>query len=295
MNIQNETITADWLQTIRKHINPRAEIKAIGIEGGGSINDSRRIESTHGKFFVKINDASPYPKMFEHEADGLAFLSKHSSFEIPKVIGTGVTNDIQWIIMEYIDHAAKRDDFWQQFGVKLAHMHKQTHDMFGYETDNYLGSLPQYNSYKKTWAEFFAENRIAPQLKLAKDAGLASDQMVKLLEKVMTRVDQYFPIEPPAVVHGDLWTGNFTTNIKGEATIFDPAAHYGHREMDIAMSRLFGGFDARFYDAYNEVYPLEKGWEKRLPIADLYPLLAHLNIFGGTYAYQIMNILRQNV
>lgn len=246
MNIHNEHLSADWRKLICTQIDPKAEIRMIGIEGGGSINDARRVETSCGKFFAKINEADPYPGMFEGEARGLEFLRANSEFEIPKVMGTGVTDGIQWILMEYIDHAVKKSDYWEVFGVKLARMHRKSNEMFG-------------------------------------------------LEKVIRRADTYFPEEPPAVLHGDLWTGNFTTTIKGEATIFDPAAYYGHREMDIAMSKLFGGFDARFYDAYNAEYPLEQGWESRLPIADLYPLLAHLNIFGGTYAYQIMNILRQNV
>ena len=295
MNIHNEHLIADWRKLICVKVDQDAEIRMIGIEGGGSINDARRIETSCGKFFAKINEAEPYPGMFEGEARGLEFLRENSEFDIPKVFGTGITDDIQWILMEYIDHAVKKSDYWEVFGLKMARMHRKSNEMFGLEKDNYLGSLPQKNTFKKSWGEFYAENRIAPQLKLAKDAGLAGDQMVRLLEKVISRADTYFPGEPPAVLHGDLWTGNFATTINGEATIFDPAAYYGHREMDIAMSRLFGGFDARFYDAYNAEYPLEQGWEGRLPIADLYPLLAHLNIFGGTYAYQIMNILRQNV
>lgn len=295
MNLENEYLTAAWLKSIREHIDPMADIRMIGIIGGGSINDARRVEASCGTYFAKINEAGPFPGMFEAEAKGLKFLAENSEFDIPTPIDTGESDDIQWILMEYVEHASKKPDFWEKFGVRLARMHRNTNKNFGADTDNYLGNLPQQNSFKSTWGQFFAENRIGPQLKMAKDQGLASDQMVKLLEKVMKKADQYFPDEPPAAIHGDLWTGNFSTNPLGEATIFDPSAHYGHREMDIAMSKLFGGFDAKFYDSYNSEYPLEKGWEERLPIADLYPLLAHLNIFGGTYAYQIMNILRRNV
>lgn len=295
MNVQNEQLNTDWLNAIRKNFGDTISLVKVGIVGGGSINDARKVDTSHGTFFAKINDAKEYPGMFEAEAKGLDFLIEQSDFQIPKPIATGVSDEIQWILMEYIDHSSKRPDYWEKFGVKLAKMHRKTNDKFGFGSDSYIGNLPQYNSYKPTWAEFFAENRIAPQLKTAKDQGYASDQMVKLLEKVISRSDQYFPVEPPSAIHGDLWTGNFTTNEIGEATIFDPSAYFGHREMDIAMSKLFGGFDSQFYEAYNQEYPLEKGWEERLPIADLYPLLAHLNIFGGTYAYQIMTILRKHV
>lgn len=295
MNVQNEQLNADWLRAIRLKTESSAVVHRIGVVGGGSINDARKVETSKGSFFAKTNSAKDFPGMFEAEAEGLEFLILHSEFKVPKPVATGVSDEIQWILMEYIDHASKNDDYWEKFGTKLARMHRKTNESFGLKSNNYLGNLPQNNSFKSSWAAFFAENRIAPQLKMARDQGLASDQMVKLLEKVISRADKFFPVEPPAAIHGDLWTGNFTTNELGEATIFDPSAHFGHREMDIAMSKLFGGFDSKFYDAYNREYPLEKGWEERLPIADLYPLLAHLNIFGGTYAYQIMTILRKYV
>jgi len=295
MNVQDEQLYKDWLKAIRENFGGSVSIQTIGVVGGGSINDARKVETSHGTFFAKINDAFAYPGMLRAEAKGLEFLIENSDFHIPKPISTGVSDGIQWILMEYIEHAAKESDYWEKFGSKLAKMHRATNETFGFESDNYLGNLPQSNSSKLSWATFFAENRIAPQLKLAKDQGYAGDQMVKLLEKVISRADKYFPVEPPAAIHGDLWTGNFTTDVKGEATIFDPAAHFGHREMDIAMSKLFGGFDTKFYQSYNEEYPLEKGWEERLPVANLYPLLAHLNIFGDSYAYQIITILRKYV
>ena len=295
MNVQNDELSENWLAAIRKHVDSSAQLGMVGIVGGGSINDARRVETSCGTFFAKINDATLYPGMFEAEARGLEFLSANSSFEIPKAIETGEVDDIQWILMEFIQHAAKRPDYWEKFGVRLAEMHRKTNDKFGFEADNYIGNLPQSNTFKSSWGEFFAENRIAPQLKMAKDQGYASDQMVRLLEKVINRADTYFPQEPPAALHGDLWTGNFTTIHSGDATIFDPSAYYGHREMDIAMSKLFGGFDDKFYDAYNETFPLENGWKERLPLADIYPLLAHLNIFGITYANQIITILRKHV
>lgn len=294
MNLLDEQINQDWLNTIKEKVDPKANLLNVGIVGGGSINDARKIDTSCGTFFVKLNESDAFPGMFEAEAKGLEFLLKFSAFNIPKPIATGISEDIQWIIMEYISPAPKVKNYWENFGVNLAKMHRNTNDTFGFHSDNYLGNLPQQNGSRKTWAEFYAEQRLGPQLIMAKDRGLANSEMVRLIEKVMSRVDRYFPEEKPAALHGDLWTGNFSTDATGEATIFDPSSYYGHREMDIAMSKLFGGFDARFYEAYNQEFPMETGWEDRLPIADLYPLLAHLNIFGGTYAFQIMNILRRN-
>lgn len=294
MNLLDEQINLDWLNAIKDKVNPKATLLNVGIVGGGSINDARKVDTSSGTFFVKLNENDAFPGMFDAEAKGLEFLREVSSFNIPKPIATGSTEDIQWIIMEHISPSAKGKDYWENFGTALAKMHRHTNDNFGFHADNYLGNLPQQNGSRQTWADFYAEQRLGPQLEMAKNRGHANSEMVRLVEKVMSRVDRYFPKEEPAALHGDLWTGNFSTDSTGQATIFDPSCYYGHREMDIAMSKLFGGFDPRFYEAYNKEFPLEKGWEDRLPIADLYPLLAHLNIFGGTYAFQIMNILRRN-
>lgn len=295
MNLLDNQINADWLKAIQDNVDPNAELQNVGIVGGGSINDARKVTTSVGEFFVKLNENLAFPGMFDAEKRGLEFLIENSPFHIPKPIATGITEDMQWIVMEHLSHGTKSENYWENFGKNMARMHSHSNDTFGLDTDNYLGNLPQKNGAKDTWAEFYAENRLGPQLKMAKDQGLTNDEMVRLIEKVMSRVERYFPEEKPAALHGDMWTGNFTTDANGEATIFDPSAYYGHREMDIAMSKLFGGFDDRFYKAYNEEFPMEDGWENRLPIADLYPLLAHLNIFGGTYSYQIMNILRKNV
>lgn len=295
MEMLDSELNEAWLEAIQNERDPDAQLDHVEIVGGGSINDARRVCSTAGIFFAKINDAEPFPGMFECEADGLLFLQRNSEFDIPTPIATGITNETQWILMENIKPSSKQLNFWEDFGRDLANMHRNTQENFGYSRDNYLGSLPQKNDPKASWAEFFVSERLEPQLKMAKDKGEASDEMVRLFEKLFGRAERYFPVEKPAAIHGDMWTGNFMTDGQGKATIFDPAAYYGHREMDLGMSKLFGGFDKKFYEAYNEAFPLESGWEDRLDIANLYPLLAHLNLFGGSYAFQIMSILRKKV
>lgn len=295
MELLDSELSAAWLEAIQNERDPNAEIQRVEIVGGGSINDARRVHSSAGTFFAKLNVADAYPGMFDAEADGLQFLARLSSFDVPTPLATGVSGNAQWILMENISPAAKEGNFWEDFGVDLAEMHRNTQGGFGYNKDNYLGSLVQHNNEKGTWAEFFVTERLEPQLKMAKDKGEASSEMVRLFEKLFHRAERYFPVEEPAAVHGDLWTGNFMTDGQGKATIFDPAVYYGHREMDLAMSKLFGGFDEKFYSAYNEAFPLEKGWEERMDIANLYPLLAHLNLFGSSYAFQIMGILRKKV
>jgi fructosamine-3-kinase len=295
MDPRETDLHSDWIKAIQNHLDSPCELHSVGFIGGGSINDARRINTSKGNFFAKLNNLDEYPGMFECEADGLEFLRAHSQFRIPETIGTGSTENVQWIIMRLIQPAPKKEGYWNEFAKKLADFHRQTSETFGYHRDNYLGSLPQANNQKSTWTEFYASERIEPQLKMAKDKGLASAEMVRLFEKMLGRMERYFPTEPAAALHGDLWTGNFMTDDEGSATIFDPAVYYGHREMDIAMSRLFGSFGDEFYRAYQKHFPMEAGWEDRMDIANLYPLLAHLNLFGGGYAAQIMTILRKRI
>lgn len=295
MGVLNQTLSDDWQKAIESSKGKEVEIQRVSIVGGGSINDARRIQTSDGTYFAKINSAVEYPGMFEAESSGLTFLHKVCSFRVPLPIATGITEEIQWILMENINSTNKKPDFWEEFGRKLAEMHKHSSNLFGLSESNYLGSLIQKNEKRTTWEAFFSEMRISPQLEMAKENGLATTEFLRLFDKMLSRVDRYFPTEPPAALHGDLWTGNFMTDSQGEAVIFDPAVYYGHREMDLGMSKLFGGFDNRFYDAYNEIYPLEPGWEERIHVANLYPLLAHVNLFGGSYTGQVIQILRKHI
>lgn len=295
MSILNQNLSDDWQKAIESSRDKKSEILRVSIVGGGSINDARRIETSEGTYFAKINSATDYPGMFEAEANGLRFLKERSAFRIPTPIATGVTEDIQWILMENINSTKKKADFWEEFGRKLAEVHKQSADYFGLDENNYLGSLLQKNEKRDSWESFFTDMRIRPQLELAKRNKLATTEFLRLFDKMLSRIDRYFPKELPAALHGDLWTGNFMTDSFGEAVIFDPAVYYGHREMDLGMSKLFGGFDKRFYDSYQEVYPLEPGWEDRIHVANLYPLLAHVNLFGGSYTAQVIQILRKHI
>lgn len=295
VSILDPLVSEAWKSSIENLTSKKVEILRVSIVGGGSINDARRIETTEGTFFAKMNSAEEFPKMFETESQGLDFLKEQSPFRIPKTIATGSIEDIQWILMENIRSASKRADFWEEFGRKLAIMHKNSSGNFGLDYDNYLGNLPQKNDRNETWEAFFAEMRIQPQLDLAKGNKKTSTEFLRLFDKMLSRIDRYFPKEPPAALHGDLWTGNFMTDSFGEAVVFDPSVYYGHREMDLGMSKLFGGFDEKFYDAYHEEYPLEPGWEERIHVANLYPLLAHVNIFGGSYTAQVIQILRRHI
>lgn len=257
---------------------------------GGDINDAYCLITSTGKYFLKINDKNKYPAMFEKEARGLDLLRKNCSMIIPQVIKTGVTNDQQWVILEWLDKGSPKKDMWEKFGQSLALMHKEPQENFGLNEDNYIGSLKQINSTHNEWYSFYTECRIMPLVKILFDNGDYSENDLVVAESFCDRLKDIFPGESPSLLHGDLWSGNYLIHSSGYAAIYDPAVYFGHREMDIGMTKLFGGFDQRFYDAYNEAYLLERDWQKRLSITQLYPLLVHAVLFGGHYISSTRNI-----
>ncbi len=268
------------------------QINSAFAVGGGSINSAYGLETNVGKFFVKLNSASRYPKMFEKEALGLKTLSDAGELPVPEVVGFDENRVDAFLVLKFIETGAPSDRFWEAFGHALARMHGHTADKFGLGHDNYIGSLSQSNTFHETWPEFFIEERLKPQIRLAIDGRLLMDSDVKAFDNFFNRLSEIFPEELPALLHGDLWSGNFMTNEAGEAVLIDPAVYFGHREMDLGMSQLFGGFHRRFYSAYNEISSLEHGWEKRLDYCNLYPLLVHVNLFGGGYVDSVRQIIR---
>jgi len=289
----NETLRTALVDALGRHLEHPAELTSFQSVAGGSINQAYRAEAGGKVFFVKVNDAGPYPEMLDKEARGLEFIGTQSEFRVPRVIKTGIAAESQFLIAEFIKPAPETPGYWEKFGRRLARMHRRSSATFGLEYDNYIGSMVQNNCRADTWAEFFVEQRLQPQLKIARDFGRAGASMVRSFDKLFARAEELFPNEPPSALHGDLWSGNFMTGADGHAVIFDPAVYFGHREMDIAMAQLFGGFDDEFYSGYHSEYPLEKDWNRRAEIANLYPLMVHVNLFGGGYAAQVREVLNR--
>ena len=262
---------------------------------GGSINQTFALHTNDQTFFLKKNRRNSFPQMFEKEINGLKLLSEKSQFLIPKPLLIVEVRSFSYFIMEYISNGEVSNKYWESFGEYLAMLHKDTTEQFGLEYDNYIGSLVQRNSWKTDWADFFIENRLMVQEKLAKDARLIDDETNRLLIRLYKEIPNIFPKEKPALLHGDLWSGNFLPTFLGQPCIIDPAVYYGNREMDIAMSLLFGGFDKRMYEVYSINFPLQKGWEQRIEICNLYPLLVHVNLFGAAYANRVKHILKRIV
>lgn len=272
---------------------------------GGDINHSYCLHGADAKYFLKVNNADRYPGMFEKEMNGLKALAKElSTFEkpatlkrnraitVPRVIKSGIVQQEQFLLLEWIDIGKQKKDFWERFGEGLALLHQKEQAYFGWEENNYTGSLHQCNTKHQSWHLFYAECRIMPLIKILFDSGVFSKHDLTIAESFCKQLVKLFPQEPPALLHGDLWNGNFMITTTG-AAIYDPAVYYGHREMDIGMTKLFGGFDERFYDVYNEVYPLEKDWQHRLPLTQLYPLLVHAVLFGGHYSGSAREIIKR--
>lgn len=260
---------------------------------GGSINHVLRLKTNHGIFCLKYNSSGTFPGMFKKEAAGLEILRNAGDMRVPSVLHTDDAGSWSYLLLEFIESSQKISGFFFDFGHSLAAMHRHTAPSFGLDHDNYMGSLSQSNKAHDSFADFFINERLEIQLGLAKKQGyFTKEDQVKfdMLYKALPRI---IPEEPPALVHGDLWSGNFMVSEKGKACLIDPAVYYGHREVDLAMSMLFGGFGPEFYSSYNEAWPLEEGWRERMDLYNLYPLLVHLNLFGSVYLGEIRSIIRK--
>lgn len=268
-------------------------IRSTEPVGGGCINSCYKIISTHGTYFLKYNDRKRYPNMFAAEANGLTHLAKANAIKVPDVIGCGEEGDYTFLLMEFIEKGAFTKDFFYQFGVGLAKLHRTSNDAFGFKENNYIGSLVQSNSWTKNGIDFFIEQRLAPQLAKAYDKGYFAKEILKHFDRLFIKLPEIIPAERPALLHGDLWNGNYLITAQGQACLVDPAVYFGFREQDIAMTRLFGGFDDDLYVGYESEFALEKGWPERIDIFNLYPLLVHVNLFGEGYAMQVFGIIKK--
>ena len=269
-------------------INRVLEISPLS---GGDINDAFLIETDQGFLVAKCNSANRFPGMFEAESNGLQLLRK-GGFKTPEVMTLVEEEGFSFLILEYLKSENATPSFWEKFGNQLVQQHQQTQDTFGLDHDNYMGSLVQYNERCSDWSEFFITQRLEPQLKMAYDEGYFKGQAQRW-NSFMSRLENLVPQEKPALVHGDLWSGNFICGENQTPVLIDPATHYGHREADISMMHLFGGFDTSLFETYNQQFALENGWRQRMDIHNLYPLLVHVNLFGGSYAQQVRSILKR--
>jgi len=270
-------------------------IQSVLSVHGGSINQAFLLKTKKSKFFLKKNNRKKFPEMFEFEEKGLQLLQNNSGLTIPKVESVLNIGDNSYLILEWIEEGNSSADLFFDFGRNVALMHNHSSEKFGLGYDNYIGSLKQVNHFTDNWNDFFIEYRLGYLSKMAFDNGNMDKKSTDNLEKLYLKLNDFFPLEKPALLHGDLWSGNFMFSQNGDAVVYDPAVYYGHRLMDLGMSKLFGGFQSEFYEGYQSVYKLETNWQDAIHIANLYPLLVHLNLFGTSYLIQIKEILKKYV
>ncbi len=280
------------MQQIISHIaaHHHLQAKEIVAVSGGDINLAFCFSANEKKYFIKINTSGHFPDLMEKEAQGLNELQKNNLIHIPKIIAHGTENGMPYLILEWLERGIQNETYWYRFGEALAHQHLIHAENFGYQNNNYLATLKQDNTPHKSWGDFYFNCRIMPLAKILFHQKKIAKQEFLLFEKLEKNLSSVFPKEKPALLHGDLWSGNIMALQNSVPTLIDPAVYYGHREMDIGMTLLFGGFSKTFYDSYNSFYPLAPGWEKRTEICQLYPLMTHAVLFGGGYVQNSLDI-----
>jgi fructosamine-3-kinase len=251
--------------------------------GGGSINQAYRLEAGGKRYFCKLNSRLKHPSLFVYEKQGLDLLAQQQLIRVPEVLLVEEVDDHQVLLMEWIEQGMRTDAFWKNFGEQLAALHHKHGSSFGLDTDNYMGSLHQHNAPEKDWVTFFIKQRLQPQVKLALHNKLLEPSHADSFDRLYTKLPAIFAPEPPCLLHGDLWSGNYLCDDREQPVLIDPAVYYGHRSVDLAMTTLFGGFDALFYESYQYHYPLPANYQQQWQICNLYPLLIHLNLFGKSY------------
>ena len=254
--------------------------------GGGCINQAYCITDGAQRFFVKLNTPGNL-SMFEAEAAGLMEIHRSETLRVPLPICYEQNDQAAWLVLEYIDLNSGMRGNAADLGRQLAAMHRTTAKQFGWVRDNTIGQTPQINTPSSDWVNFWRTQRLGFQLNLAKTNG-HNGKLQKLGEQLLINLDKFFPDASPlpALLHGDLWSGNYAYDGNGNPVLFDPAVYYGDREADIAMTELFGGFPADFYSAYRYDYPLDSGYNIRKLVYNLYHILNHLNLFGSSYRHQ---------
>jgi fructosamine-3-kinase len=259
---------------------------------GGCINDSRVVTLDNGLMVFVKTHANPPVGMFDAEYQALRLIAAVDVIRVPRPIA--VADD--FIVMEAFHSGSRCTDWQELLGRRLAQLHQAAQtERFGFEQNNYLGTSLQPNGWLGDWVDFWRERRLGWQLRIFADSGNSGDPLLQLGEKLIERLDEILaePQEPAVLLHGDLWSGNAAADEKGEPIIFDPASYYGRREAEIGMMRLFGGFDKRCETAYNEVWPLADGADRRIACYRLYHELNHLNLFGGGYYRSCLKTIQQ--
>ena len=265
---------------------------------GGDISNAVRVDFADGGQVLIKWLASATPGMFSAERRGLELLRAANALRVPKVLAQqeATGNCPAFIAIEWLGRGSGSRGVDEALGAGLAQLHRVTAKQYGLDHDNFIGANPQQNKQTDNWVTFFAERRLGYQMELAARNGALNSRRRQLLESLLVRLVDLLPATPPAsLLHGDLWGGNWITAQSGEPALIDPAVYYGHREAELAFTELFGGFSDHFYGAYNNAWPLDRGYKQRKDLYNLYHLLNHLNLFGEGYGGSVDSVLRRYV
>ena len=266
--------------------------------GGGCISPVARVRTVSGeRFFLKWGGPGLPADLLAAEARGLRQLAEARAVRVPDVVALDPSDPPRWLVLEWLEPGRPTTGSWQRLGRELAALHRVRAERFGDDHDNYIGTLPQGNAPADDWAEFWISRRLEPQLRRARAVGLLDDDDRRGFDRLFERLPEI--LDPAASegasrLHGDLWSGNVHMTADGAPALIDPSVYHGHREVDVAMAQLFGGFGRGFMDAYLEAWPLAPGYEPlRRATYQLYYLLVHVNLFGAGYVSGTRRALRE--
>lgn len=291
-------------EALEAAFGPGVEVTDRVPASGSDLNEVWHLHLSNGDvLFLKTNAFAKW-KYFTAEEAGLSAIHSTNTIAVPHCFGCGTATgcgfqgQFSFLLMEQLESAPRRENFWETFAEELSEMHRAPTEgfvpggVYGFREDNVIGTTKQVNTPKDSWVDFFRENRLEFQFKMAYDYFGSSEK--KDFDSILNRLETLLP-EPdyPSLLHGDLWGGNFMTGPDGKAWLIDPAVYVGHREADLAMTELFGGFSGTFYDAYFEAASIGKDYRERRDLYNLYHLLNHLNLFGGSYYGSVVNTLRR--
>lgn len=257
---------------------------------GGDVNQCYCVGDGDERFFIKLNDKEQLA-MFKSEAESLRILNEANCVQVPQLLHLGTCREKSFLVLNYLPTKTIDNESAFELGQQLAELHQWGEQAeYGFDFDNYVGITPQPNKWRRRWCRFFAEQRIAWQLQLCEEKGIQFGNIDTITGNVISLLMHHQPT--PSLLHGDLWHGNTALTVTGPI-IFDPATYWGDRECDIAMTELFGGFPASFYEGYQSVFPLDDGYQERRDLYNLYHILNHCNLFGGEYLAQAEHIIEK--
>lgn len=288
-------VRASVESALEDRLGRTTSISGTAPVSGGCISPTTRVRTGTGEsFFLKLSAPDLPDALLGAEARGLRQLASTGTVRVPEVIATADSAEPAWLLLEWLEPSAPSGGSWKRLGRELCSLHRNRGDWFGGDEPNFIGSLPQDNRRSGDWADFWQTRRLEPQLRLALDADLLEDQDRRRFDLLHARLSESLAPaqeEGPSLLHGDLWSGNVHMMVDGTPAIIDPSVYHGHREVDLAMAELFGGFGEGFRSAYEESWPLAPGYTVRRAIYQLYYLLVHVNLFGRSYVTRTRSTL----